>query len=299
MKNLRTKFERFCLRNRDKGIPNLMLYIVICSAIVYIMSLINGGSLLYELLRFDKSLILKGQVWRLVTYVFTYSPGSDAFWILISFYFYYMLSRQVERTLGTLRFNIFYFSGVVLMDVFAMLFCPTGSVTIGGELYSPDVFTYVVYSNMAFYLHISILLIFATTHPDAQFMIFFILPVKAWFLGLMYVVLIGIDIINLAPLFPHNLFPLVGLLNYLLFAGKDVVNLFPFIRPTVRRKTPPQSGSVPFKKATPQAPAHNHRCTICGRTDVSNPELEFRYCSRCNGYYCYCQDHISNHTHVE
>ena len=299
MKNLRTKFERFCLQNRNKGIPNLMLYIVICSAIVYIISLINGGSLLYELLRFDKALILKGQVWRLVTYIFTYNSGSNAFLILISFYFYYILSRQVEHSMGTFRFNLFYFSGMLLMDVFAMLFCPTGTVTIGGEKYNAEVFTYLIYSNMAFYLHLSILLIFATTHPDAQFMIFFILPVKAWFLGLVYVLLIGIDIINLAPLFPHNLFPLVGLLNYLLFAGKDVVNLFPFIRATGRRRTQPRTGTVSFKKAAPQAPAHTHRCTICGRTDVSNPELEFRYCSRCNGYYCYCQEHISDHTHIQ
>ena len=49
---------------------------------------------------------------------------------------------------------------------------------------------------------------------------------------------------------------------------------------------------------SPKAP-YTHRCTVCGRTDVSNPELEFRYCSRCKGYYCYCQDHINNHVHIE
>ena len=58
------------------------------------------------------------------------------------------------------------------------------------------------------------------------------------------------------------------------------------------------AGSYEASTATPKAP-HTHRCTICGRTDVSHPDLEFRYCSRCNGYHCYCQDHISNHTHIE
>ena len=299
MKNLRTEFERFCLRNRDKGIPNLMLYVSVASAIVYIISLVNGGSFLYDLLCFDKALILKGQLWRLVTYIFTYNGGGGAFLAFISFYFFYMLSRHVELSMGTLRFNIFYFSGVILMDIFAMIFCPSSAVTIGEEIYSADIFTYLIYGNMAYYLHLSITLLFATTHPNAQFTIFFILPVKAWFLGLVYVLLIGIDMINLAVLFPHNLFPLVGLLNYLIFAGKDVLNLFPFFTPTVRRRTPPKTGTVSFKKATPQKPDYNHRCTICGRTDVSDPELEFRYCSRCNGYYCYCQDHISDHTHVQ
>lgn len=276
-----------------------MLYIIIGSAIVYILSLVSGGSFLYELLRFDKALILKGQVWRLVTYVLTYSPGTDAFWVLISFYFFYMLSRHVELSMGTLRYNIFYFTGVLLMDIFAMLFCPLGSIIVNGASYSADIFSYMVYGNMGYYLHLSILLLFASTNPDAQFYIFFIIPVKAWFLGLVYVVLIAIDIINLGPLFPHNLFPLVGLLNYLIFAGKDVLNLFPFITPTARRKRNRQSGSVPFKKAAPQSPAYNHRCTVCGRTDVSDPDLEFRYCSRCNGYYCYCEEHINNHSHIE
>ncbi len=299
MKNLRNQFDRFCLRNRDKGIPNLMLYIIIGSAIVYIFSMINGGAFLYDFLRFDKALILKGQVWRLFTYIFTYSPGTDAFWVLISLYFFYRLSRYVELSMGTLRYNIYYFSGVLLMDIFAMLFCPAEAVTVGGEIISPEIFSYIVYGNMAFYLHLSILLMFASTNPDSQFVILFILPVKAWFLGLVYVLLLAIDIINLAPFFPHNLFPLVGLLNYLIFAGKDVANLFPFIRPAPRRKAPPYSGSVPFRKAEPKRPDYNHRCTVCGRTDVSNPELEFRYCSRCNGYYCYCEEHISNHSHIE
>ena len=58
------------------------------------------------------------------------------------------------------------------------------------------------------------------------------------------------------------------------------------------------AGSYEASHATVQAP-YTHKCTVCGRTDVSNPELEFRYCSRCRGYYCYCQDHINNHTHIQ
>ena len=61
---------------------------------------------------------------------------------------------------------------------------------------------------------------------------------------------------------------------------------------------------IPFDAQPKSAPkkqevSYTHRCTVCGRTDVSHPDLEFRYCSRCKGYYCYCEDHISNHSHIQ
>ena len=95
MKDLRKRFDRFCFRNRDKGIPNLMLYIVLGNAVVTIMSLLNGGNVLFSLLCFDKDLILQGQVWRLFTYVFTQS--NLGIYGLLFLYFFYMLGRQTEQ----------------------------------------------------------------------------------------------------------------------------------------------------------------------------------------------------------
>ena len=311
MKDLRRRFDRFCFRNRDKGISNLMLYIAIGNALVLIMSMINGGSALYELLCFDKGKILQGQVWRLVTYVFTQSGSS--FIELIFLYFFYMIGRHVENSMGTLKFNLYYLSGVILMDIFAMIFCPVipeGAVT--GAQYAYLTTVLPVYWQMAYYLHLSLILTFATTHPDSQFMIFFIIPVKAWLIALIYLLLEFIAVFNLSyPVmyFPHNLFPLVALANYFLFMGKDVLGLIPLsARIKVNRlfkKKPKQQKAkvVPFPGAvTREAPhkaPYTHRCAVCGRTDISDPDLEFRYCSRCNGYHCYCIDHINNHTHVE
>lgn len=307
MKNLRTRFNRFCLRNRDKGIPNLMLYIALGNAIVILMSMINGGGFLYELLCFDKTKLLQGQVWRLVTYVFTQSSGG--FLELIFLYFFYILGRYVEMSLGTLKFNMFYLSGVLLMDIFAMIFCPTEPVLVGNVLYLPEAFLYGIYSNMAFYLHLSLTLAFATTNPDAQFMIFFLIPIKAWVMALFYLVLVGIEVFNLAYptlFFPHCLFPLVGLANYFLFFAGDMSNLLPLSwRSKLRRKKKAQSGPkvITFQTKTgPYKPAeknYTHKCTVCGITDADDPTMEFRYCSRCNGYHCYCIEHINNHTHVE
>lgn len=299
VKKLRTSFERFCYKNRDKGIPNLMLYITIGNAIVLLLSLFNGGNAVYNLLCFDKAKILQGQVWRLVTYVFTQS-GSDILSLLF-LYFFYMLGRNVELSMGTFKFNLYYLSGIVLMDVFAMIFCPTSDVIIGQWLITAEDFSSYIYAGMAYYLHLSLLLLFATTYPDSQFLILMIIPIKAWVMGILYLILTAAEIYNLSypvMLFPHNLFPLVGLLNYLLFAGKDVLNLFPFIRRRPRKvNNVRKTGTIPFSPKA-SAPAYTHKCTVCGRTDVSNPELEFRYCSRCEGYHCYCEDHINNHTHV-
>ena len=313
--NLRRRFERFCFRNRDKGIPDIMLYICLGSAIVSIAGMINGGSFLYQLLCFDKSAILHGQVWRLVTWLLTEQLGGGIISLLF-LYFFYRLGSAVEQSIGTFKFNLFYLSGVILMDVFALFFCPTESVVIGNLLFPPEVFT-SFYSNMAYYLHLSMVLAFSTMYPDSQFLVMYVIPVKAWILALIDLVLIGIEVFNMCYpvlIFPHCLFPLIGLLNYFLFFGPDMGNLLPLSwRVKLRRKGRKKSGKsidrpkvIPFARESTGGPAaskpmapYTHRCTVCGRTDTEFPEMEFRYCSRCKGYHCYCEEHISNHAHIE
>ena len=291
LKKLRRNFERFCYQNRNKGIPNLMLYITIGTAIVYFLSMVDESNTLYYALNFNRDLILQGQVWRLFTYVFTYNAGNILI-MLISMLCYFSLGRAMEAVWGTFRFNLFYVTGVVMMDIFCMIF--------GG--FSADVY----------YLNMSLFLGYATLYPNAGFLLFYIIPVKAWIFALFDLVLTFVDVFRLtvAGLFPYNLFPLIALANYFLFFGKDVLNVIPLtwrikIGRLFKKQPAPKTGTVPFPNtARPAAPkvtkeAYTHKCTICGRTDVTNPELEFRYCSRCNGYHCYCEDHISNHTHIQ
>ena len=288
MKNLRRKFELYCYQNRNKGIPNLMLYIVLGTAVVYVMSRMYGNAFLYYLLRFDRGAILQGQVWRLITYPLTYSAG-NLLLTAVSLFCYYSLGRAMENIWGTLRFNLYYLSGVVMMDVYCLLF--------GGQA---DVI----------YLNLSLFLAYATLFPDAHFLLFFIIPVKAWIFALVDLVFVVIGLVSYP--FPYNLFSVVSLANYFLFFGKDVLNVIPMSWRTnasrLFRKKPQtvrkakiiqfDAGSYEASHATPKAP-YTHKCTVCGRTDVSNPELEFRYCSKCKGYYCYCQDHINNHVHIQ
>lgn len=287
MKNLRKRFDRFCFRNRDKGIPNLMLYIVLGSAVVNVLSMIDKTDALYYILCFNRSAILQGQIWRLVTYPLTFSAG-NILMTAIALVCYYSLGRAMENLWGTLRFNLFYFTGVVMMDVYCMIF--------GGMA---DVY----------YLNMSLFLAYATLYPNAQFLFLYIIPVKAWVFALIDLALVLYSL--LVYPFPYNLFPVIALANYFLFFGKDVANVIPVswrinARRLFKKKPAKKTGTIPFPSAgsyeattaKPKAP-YTHRCTICGRTDVSDPDLEFRYCSRCNGYYCYCQEHINNHTHIQ
>lgn len=289
MKNLRKRFELFCYQNRHKGIPNLMLYIVLGTAVVYLMSDMSRNYLLYNLLYFDRSLILQGQIWRLITYPLTYRTNSLAL-TAISLLCYYALGRAMENIWGTLRFNLFYLTGIVMMDVWCMLFGGYASVT---------------------YLNLSLFLSYATLYPDAHFLLFFIIPVKAWIFALFDLVLVLFDF--LVNPFPSNFFAIISLANYFLFFGADVLNILPMSWRINAKRLFGKASAQPQKKAkvirfdapsyeaskaTPNAP-YTHRCTVCGRTDATNPELEFRYCSRCKGYYCYCEEHISNHSHIQ
>ena len=294
MKNLRREFERFCYKNRNKGIPNLMLYVVIGTAIVYLTSAMTGNYGIANLLFFSREHILQGQIWRLFTYPLVYGTGSNnLILVAISLFCYYSLGRAMENIWGTLKFNLFYFTGIVMMDIYCLIFGGYADVT---------------------YLNTSLFLAYATMYPDAHFLLFYIIPIKAWIFALFDLVLVLSNLFTSS--FPSNLFSVISLANYFLFFGKDVLNVIPMSwRANARRlfrkgkaKTSggqkakvvqfPNAGSYEASVATPKAP-YTHRCTVCGRTDVTHPNLEFRYCSRCNGYYCYCEDHISNHTHIQ
>lgn len=288
MKSLRARFEQFCLQNQNKGIPNLIVYIALGNAIVYLLSIVTQNALLYDLLCFDRDLILQGQIWRLFTYAFIYHSGNTLFTALILFILCSM-GRAAEMSIGTFKFNLYYLFGIVLQDIFSMI-----------------VGTPATINN----LNYSFLLVFATRYPDFKVHLYFIIPIRAWVLVLVDFGITLYNVIVMRAFFPHNLFPLVAIVNYLLFFGRDVLNLFPnswrrkakkgFNKASVKKTgVTPLPSSIDYPPTPTKSQNYNHRCTVCGRTDTSHPGLEFRYCSRCNGYYCYCEDHINSHEHIE
>ena len=197
MKNLRRNFERYCYVNRNKGIPNLMLYIVLGNAVVYLISAFTGNYVLYNLLCFNRAAILHGQVWRLITYPLT-TLSSNILFMLITLLCYYSLGTAMERQWGTLKFNLFYLSGVVLMDVYGMLFNCQADV---------------------YYLNMSLFLGYATLYPQAQFLLFFIIPIKMKYMALFSGALCLIDL--LMGGWSTRAAVLLSLANFLLFFGGD------------------------------------------------------------------------------
>lgn len=309
MAHLKRDVNRFLFKHRDKGIPRLMLWICISNALVFLISLFNDS--LVNLLYFNAAAILRGQVWRLFTYIFTFAVGGGPifyriFVATLSISFYYWIGTLLERNWGTLRFNLFYLMGVVLMDVTALGLYLGFGIPAGVTTH---------------YLNLSMFLAVATLLPDYKIYLNLIIPVKmkwlAWLdLGLTLYEVVS-TIVFLGPYYNYHigiilyaLFPLIALLNYFIFFGRDVKNLLPGRRlyqkkpGRVRRQKnaaepqPSPDWAKNYRSDSGQRP-YRHKCTVCGRTDVDCPDLEFRYCSKCAGYFCYCIDHINNHTHVQ
>ena len=278
--------DRFCAKHPRFGIPNLMRVIVIGQIAVFLLNLL--GEMLFRaswqnFLYFAPSLIFHGQVWRLVTWVFIPS-SSNPFYLLLGCYFYYWIGSMLEREWGTAKFNLFYLSGMGI------------SVALGLVLGFFQGNYYV--TELGYYLNLSIFLVLATLFGEIQVLLFFLVPVKMKWMALLDVALVLVSVVQLAQLglWLLALIPLASFVNYFIFT-------WPFWSAKLglaRARHDPKV--VSFRKAQKQqaksAPAYHHKCAVCGITDLDDPDMEFRYCSKCDGYYCYCAKHINNHVHI-
>ena len=288
MRKLNAAVDRFAWKHPRFGIPNLMRYIVIISAVVFLLDYFSNGAASY-MLYFDAGLILeKGELWRLITWLFVPS-GNNIFWTIIGLFCYYSIGSSVEGYWGRVKFNLFYLSCVVITVVLAfvsLLWTDYPYITNG------------MLNNVLF-------LVFATLFPTAMIRIQFIIPIQAKWLAALYVVLTIYDIFKYGLGYLIFMLPMyLGIwLPYLVFFWDRVWDLLAEFGFRFRHQNSKQT--IQFKSAVRQQKkkdaerGYRHKCAVCGRTDTSNPELEFRYCSRCSGYRCYCEDHISNHTHIE
>ena len=274
MKSFDTWLDRFCRKYPRFSLPNLMMYVVIGNALVYLLDQFSRGTFSL-LLYFSRSAIFRGEIWRLLTFVFVPDYFDSVLFLALSLYFYYFIGSSLEREWGSQRFTVFYFMGVALNIVTGLL---TG------------------YASMT-YVNLSLFFAFATLYPDTQFLLFFIIPVKAKWLAWVDAAIFVWGIISSLIWGPrlYALVPVVAILNYILFFWSDFSYLLGRFRHRHSRQT------VNFKSAQKAAKEHKgylHKCAVCGKTDTEYPDLEFRYCSKCNGYYCYCIDHINNHVHI-
>ena len=268
--------SRFLYNHPNFGIPRLMLYLIIGNALVYLFTMMDRTGMLAWYLCLVPDRLLKGEIWRLVTFVFVPNTGRLIF-LVIELYFYYLIGSTLERAWGVGKFTVYYLCGMAITVVYGIL----ASLITGRSL-----------ALTGSYLSLSMFFVYATLWPDNQVLLFFFIPVKvkwlAWFEAAVFL---------LTMITGRTLLPLVGLANYFLFCGTSLLASLKFFRMRNRSQARQFRRNVKRAENGQDGRTYTRKCAVCGRTDTDYPELEFRYCSQCVGYHCFCADHIHSHVH--
>lgn len=280
------------------AVQNIIMYLIICYLIGFIIEKTHAEWL--NLLTLNPDMILRGQVWRLVSWLLIPPDTTNLFFTLIMLYFYYSIGRILEQVWGAYRLNVYIFSGILFTVIGSFLMYGIFVYLTGGDalLLSTLSAGYATFFTTS-YINMSLFLAYAATFPDMQVLLFFIIPLRVKVLGIVYGVLIGIELFSC---YSTNLF--YGIITTIII-GSSLLNFLIFFitsRKIIRRTPIQRKQKIVYEKEVKTARRQTitkHRCAICDRTDESNPELEFRFCSKCIGNYEYCSDHLFSHTHVK
>lgn len=257
---LERKFGKFAL-------PGLMKFIIALTGGVYVIDMIMPYSNIKYKLALYPELVAKGEVWRLITYIFI-PPSSWPIFIIFVLYLYYMIGTALEHEWGSFRFNVYYLIGMIGTTIAAFITGVPGTAT---------------------YLNLSLFLAFAHIYPDFEILLFFVLPIKIKYLGWLNWAFIAFMIV--VGSMPTRIAAVMSVVNFLVFFGKDFI---------AGRKTARQSylRRKSFKEKVPSGTLV-HRCEVCGLTQEDDPNMDFRYCTECDGRHAYCTEHIRNHEHIK
>lgn len=280
------------------AVPNLSLVLILCYIVGYAMNLINGAFLSHLMLN-PYEIIFHGQIWRLVTWIVVPPTAVlldplDLFFTAIMLFFYYSIGTSLERTWGTWRYNVYIFMGILFTVIGSFLCFGFYALTGMEKEVLEGLFMMGSMAFSTYYINMSIFLAFAVTFPNVQVYLMFVIPVKVKWMGVFYVVMMGAEFLLAAG--PLAIFSRTAIGASLLnaavffFMSKNRMYLSP---KQIKRRSE-------FKQKVKQGerPAGHHKCAICGRTEEDDPTLEFRYCSKCQGNYEYCQYHLFTHEHV-
>jgi hypothetical protein len=245
------------------AIPNLTLILIVGQVTAFGFMLV--GQLEVIRIALIPAAVLEGEVWRVLTFLFV-PPNLHPILLAFFWYIFFLMGSSLEQTWGAFRYNLYI--AIAWVATLATSFLVPESVATNA------------------FLKGSVFLAFAFLNPNFELLLFFILPVKVKWLALLTWLFYALNLV--VGTWPIRLAVLASISNFLLFFGRDVVEL---IRTRQRR--------VAFEtQRAEEAKEPFHRCHTCGRTDRSDPGLEFRYCSQCEGDYCYCEEHLRHHEHV-
>lgn len=265
------------------AIPNITRFFIIANILGIILGYLTGGlSLTFTF--FDFGLILKGQIWRLISWILIPSSGLG-FLDLLFIFCLWMLGNSLESYLGTFKMNVYFIGGIIFSDVVAIIVYLTLGQTVILTMY-----------HMLFALYLMLGLFM----PDAEVRLYFVLPIRMKWLTILYFIML---VYNVYQSFSEGL---VYGIAYGLPIIISVVNLLFFVfscknRVSLKHRKRQREFKNQFKNVEPRPGSGitRHKCAICGRTENDDPNLTFRYCSKCVGNLEYCQDHLFTHTHVQ
>ncbi|HIS32367.1 MAG TPA: hypothetical protein IAB44_12610 [Candidatus Limivivens intestinipullorum] len=276
LNKLERKFGRY-------AIHNLAAYIIGMYVIGYVFYFFMPD--IFQWLTLEPYYILRGQIWRLVTWLLI-PPESPGIFTIIMLFFYYSLGISLERAWGAFRFNVYILLGMISTVLGAFLLY---AILGGGRLFGNAFFS-------TYYINMSIFLAFAMSYPNERVYLYFFIPVKMKWMGYLYLFFIVYSFVTTS--WVGRVAILASLLNFIVFflITRDYRRISPGefkrrydfkknVQPNPRRS----GGSGPVTK---------HKCAVCGRTELDGDDLEFRFCSKCDGNYEYCQDHLFTHKHV-
>ncbi|HWA98772.1 MAG TPA: hypothetical protein VG713_09785 [Pirellulales bacterium] len=247
-------------RLRRFAIPNLTLGLIVVQVAAYLFETMQPGGLIRLALIPER--VLLGEVWRVVTFL-ALPPTTNVLFAFFFWYMFFLMGSAVEQAWGALRYNLYLLVGWI--------------ATVGAAFFDP------AFPATNAFLEGSVFFAFAYLFPDFEFLLFFVLPVKVRYLAILGWVGIGLAV------FRGQWLVLASVANFFVFFGRDVFR---------RARTGGRRMHTQVRELAPAKAEPFHRCTVCGITDQTNPEMEFRYCSKCYGTCGYCSRHLHGHEHV-
>jgi hypothetical protein len=279
------------------AIPNLIVYLLggyVIGYLLYFGSLYTNLNFISFMTLEPYEIIHNFQFWRILTWAMI-PPQTSLLFALIMMVFYYQLGTVLEHTIGTFRFNVFIFGGMFFTVLGAFALYGLVSAGIITTAFGPQLIGGAFSTS---YINMSIFLAFAMCYPNDQVMLYFLIPIKMKWLAIVYVVMTLLNFVSGS--WAARIAIVSSLLNVIIFFV-STRNLNRINPKEVHRRNAFKRASTPEWERPNRSgqPVARHKCAICGRTELTNPELEFSFCSKCNGNYEYCQDHLFTHQHVK
>lgn len=269
LSRLNAKYGRY-------AVPNLTIALIVGQVLIYVAAQLNlgqDGANLLDRIQMYPDKVLAGEYWRLITFLFT-PPQTNVIFAFFFFYLFYLMGTTLEVTWGAFRYNLFLAIGYVASLAFAF----GAYFALGAEMGNM--------SASSAFLYGTVFLAFARFYPDFTLLLAFVLPVKIKWLAMFQWIVYGATF--LFGDWMARAMVAAAVANYLLFFGFDIWRNLK----QGHRRMQHQA------KALKSTPRLVHTCTTCGITSDTAPQTQFRYCSKCDGECCYCQEHLRDHVHI-